>query len=49
MRKNLPTLTRIGKEKPEDRVNIANRKNLLTQWKLRRKTDPKLELLAVLR
>ena len=26
MRKNLPTLTRIKKEKSEDRVNIADRK-----------------------
>ena len=26
MRKNLSTLTRIGKKKPEDCVNIADRK-----------------------
>ena len=25
MRKNLPNLTRIGKEKPEDRVDITDR------------------------
>ena len=37
--KNLPTLTRIRKEKPTSR----SMKNLLTQWELRRKTDPKPE------
>ena len=26
MRKNLPTLTKIGNEKPEDHIDIANKK-----------------------
>ena len=38
--KNLPTWTKIGKEKPKDKLM----KNLLTQWELRRKTNLKLEL-----
>ena len=38
-KKNLPILTRVGKEKLADR----SMKNLLTHWKLRRKTDFKLE------
>ena len=38
--KNLLILIRIRKEKPADRLM----KNFLTQWELRRKTDPKLKL-----